>query len=251
MTSFSRIEWTHKTWNPVTGCSSISEGCRNCYARRIARNLRHVGVEKYRNGFRVTLHEKALLNPLKWKKPHIIFVNSMSDVFHEEVPFDYILRIFDVMNRARRHIFHVLTKRSQRLLELNPRIPWSPHIWMGVTVENSDNVFRIDHLRKTDAAIRFLSMEPLLGPVRNLDLEGIDWVIVGGESGPRARPMKKEWVEDVRDQCLEKGVAFFFKQWGGFNKKKNGRILDGRKWEQTPEITPKTPQLTLFPDPPS
>lgn len=246
MVSKTKIEWSHATWNPVTGCSGISEGCRNCYARRIAKRLKSQGVEKYKNGFEVTLHENTLTMPLQLKKPHRIFTCSMADMFNEQVPEEYILRIFNIMKRTRRHIFQVLTKRSKRLLEMNEKLPWGPHIWMGVTVENGDNVYRIDHLRKTGAAIKFLSVEPLLGPLPDLNLQGIDWVILGGESGPRARAMKADWVRDVRDQCIKKGAAFYFKQWGGKDRKKTGRILDGKKWEQMPETEPKNVQLSLF-----
>ena len=230
----SGIEWTESTWNPVTGCSKISLGCRNCYAERMAVRLQAMGQPNYVNGFQLTMHEHALELPLTWKKPSVVFVNSMSDLFHESVPQEFILRTFEIMRRAHWHRFQILTKRSGRLLELDPILPWASNIWMGVSVENSDYMFRIDDLRKTGAATKFLSLEPLLGPLPNLDLEGIDWVIVGGESGLRARPMRAEWVTDIRDQCLEWGVPFFFKQWGGVNKKKAGRELEGRTWDETP-----------------
>ncbi len=231
----SSIEWTESTWNPVTGCSKVSAGCLNCYAERMARRLCAMGQPNYINGFSVTLHEDMLELPLKWKKPQTIFVNSMSDLFHEDVPDDFILRVFEVMNRACWHRFQVLTKRAQRLLRLDPRLAWAPHIWMGVTVENQRCTARIDQLRKTTACLKFLSMEPLLGPVANLDLTGIDWVIVGGESGPGARPIEHEWIAAIRNECLTSNVAFFFKQWGGFNKKRAGRTLDGRIWSQMPQ----------------
>lgn len=230
----SKIEWTESTWNPVTGCTKISIGCRNCYAQRMALRLKAAGSRNYINGFNVTLHDHSLKLPLKWKQPHTIFVNSMSDLFHRDVPFDFISKIFDVMCRAFHHRFQALTKRSHRLLRSSPRLPWPTNVWMGVTVETADYTFRIDHLRQTPAAIKFISFEPLLGPVTNIDLEGIDWVIVGGESGPGARPMRPEWAVDIRDQCLAAGVPFFFKQWGGTNKKKTGRILNGQIWNQIP-----------------
>lgn len=234
MAQKSRIEWTQCTWNPVTGCSKISPGCKNCYAERMAQRLRAMGQPNYRNGFKVTTHEHALQTPLRWKRPSVIFVNSMSDLFHKNVPVSFILKVFDVMAAAPHHQFQILTKRSQRLIELNGRLPWQKHICMGVTVENSDYTFRIDNLRQCSATVKFLSLEPLLGPVPYLNLDGIDWVIVGGESGPGARPMLHEWVTDIRDQCIAASVPFFFKQWGGVNKKKNGRLLDGQTWDQTP-----------------
>jgi len=235
MAQNSKIEWTESTWNPVTGCSKISVGCRNCYAERMALRLKAAGSRNYANGFRVTLHPHTLKIPLRWRQPRTIFVNSMSDLFHKDVPFDFISKIFDVMCQASHHRFQVLTKRSHRLLQLNHKLPWPPNVWMGATVENADCTFRIDHLRQTDAAIKFVSFEPLLGPIPNVDLSGIDWVIVGGESGPGARPMQSEWAVDIRDQCLAANVPFFFKQWGGINKKKNGRTLEGRKWDQMPQ----------------
>ena len=233
----SAIEWTEASWNPVTGCTKISAGCLHCYAERMARRLQAMGHPNYIHGFKVAIHENALDIPLRWKKSRIIFVNSMSDLFHEDVPESFILRVFDVMNKARRHQFQVLTKRSERLAELSPRLPWSDNIWVGVSVENENYTFRIDHLRKVRARVRFLSLEPLLGPIERLDLEGIDWVIVGGESGPGARPMQPEWVRDIRDRCISAGVPFFFKQWGGVNKKKAGRILEGRTWDDIPPLT--------------
>jgi len=231
----SSIEWTESTWNPVTGCSKISPGCKNCYAERMAKRLKAMGQPNYVNGFRVAIHDHVLELPLRWKKPQTIFVNSMSDLFHEDVPFEYVERVFDVMKRAHWHRFQVLTKRAKRLLEFNDQIQWAPNIWMGVSVENQDYVSRIDCLRKTDASVKFLSIEPLLGPLQGLNLKKIDWVIVGGESGPGARPMSPEWVADIRDQCLSQKVAFFFKQWGGVHKKKAGRLLDGKVWNEMPE----------------
>jgi len=234
MAQISKIEWTESTWNPVTGCTKISAGCENCYAERLALRLKAMGQPNYRNGFHVTVHPHVLGVPLRWSKPRTIFVNSMSDLFHEDVPTDFILKVFEVMSRARQHRFQVLTKRSQRLLELSSKLPWPENVWMGVTVENADCIFRMDQLRQTDAEIKFVSFEPLLGPIPDIDLEGIDWAIVGGESGPSARPMRAEWAVDVRDQCLDAEVPFFFKQWGGVNKKKTGRILDGRIWNDMP-----------------
>ena len=230
----SRIEWTEATWNPVTGCTKLSAGCRHCYAESLARRLKAMGQPNYANGFRVTCHDTALQLPLTWRQPRSVFVNSMSDLFHEDVPTDFILRIFEIMRQADRHRFQILTKRSSRLLELDHILPWSPNIWMGVTVENEDCAFRIDDLRRSGAAVKFLSLEPLLGPIRNLDLTAIDWVIVGGESGVGARPMERSWVVEIRDLCRDASVPFFFKQWGGVNKKKAGRELDGRIWSEMP-----------------
>ena len=234
MAQNSKIEWTESTWNPVTGCTKISAGCKNCYAERMALRLKAAGSPNYANGFRVTLHHHALEIPLRWKKPRTIFVNSMSDLFHKNISFDFISKVFDVMRRASHHRFQILTKRSGRLMKLSSRLTWPENVWMGVTVENVDCAFRIKDLRQTPAAIKFISFEPLLGPIPDIDLEGIDWVIVGGESGPRARPMKPQWPIDIRDQCLDADVSFFFKQWGGINKKKTGRILDGRTWDGMP-----------------
>jgi protein gp37 len=230
----SAIEWTESTWNPVTGCTKISPGCDHCYAERLALRLQAMGQPNYANGFGLTLQEHMLELPLRWKLPQVIFVNSMSDLFHKDVPAEYIQRVFDVMRRASQHRFQVLTKRSQRLARLSSRLSWQPNIWMGVSVESREYTFRIDHLRETDAHIKFLSLEPLLGPLTNLNLEGIDWVIVGGESGPGARVMRSEWALDIRDQCKDAGIPFFFKQWGGTNKKKAGRLLDDRTWDEMP-----------------
>ena len=246
MSQQSAIEFTHASWNPVTGCTRISAACKHCYAERFALRLKAMGMHKYRRGFRLTLHEDVLEDPLRWKKPRIIFTASMGDLFHRDVPDSFLMKVFDVMTRANRHIYQILTKRSERLPELNDKIPWAPHIWMGVTVESAVYKFRIEHLRKTGAHIKFLCMEPLLGPVPNLDLRGIQWVIVGGESGPSARPMKEEWAIGIRDQCLRAKVPFYFKQWGGANKKKTGRLLDGKIWDQTPLIQSPIGQLSLF-----
>ncbi len=234
MAQGSAIEWTQSTWNPVTGCTKLSPGCKHCYAERMAERLRAMGQPNYRNGFELTLQPQMLELPLSWKKPQTIFVNSMSDLFHEEVPADYIRDVFDVMRRAHWHRFQVLTKRSERLAELGSTLDWPENVWMGVSAESGRYVHRIEHLRDTPARVRFLSLEPLLGPLPNLDLRGIHWVIVGGESGPRARPMRPEWVVDIRDQCRSAGVSFFFKQWGGLNKKRAGRLLDGRTWDELP-----------------
>ena len=230
----SSIEWTHSTWNPITGCTKVSPGCKNCYAECMARRLQAMGSPNYVNGFRVTHHEHQIEKPLQWKRPMSIFVNSMSDIFHEEVPVDFILKLFRVMKLAGHHRFQLLTKRAERLSALDRKLPWHDNVWMGVTVETADYVSRIDHLRDTGARTKFLSLEPLLGPLPDLDLRGIDWVIVGGESGPRARPMNPEWVTEIRDQCLAADVPFFFKQWGGKNKKKSGRLLEGHTWDQMP-----------------
>jgi protein gp37 len=230
----SAIEWTESTWNPVTGCTKISSGCKHCYAERMAVRLKAMGQPNYVNGFELTIHEHALELPLRWKKPQTIFVNSMSDLFHEDVPTDFILQVFDVMHRARWHKYQILTKRSDRLLELDPYLTWEPNIWMGVSVENKDYIFRIDHLRQTHSLIKFLSLEPLLGPLQRLNLKSIDWVIVGGESGHQARPMDASWVVDIRNQCQKARVPFFFKQWGGPNRKKAGRKLEGRTWDEIP-----------------
>jgi protein gp37 len=232
----SSIEWTESTWNPLTGCDKISPGCKFCYAERMAKRLHGMNQPRYANGFELTLHEDLLELPLSWKRPQRVFVNSMSDMFHKDVPLEFIQKAFDVMRRASWHQFQVLTKRSDRLLELSPSIAWPGNVWMGVSVERQDYVSRIDDLRGTGAAVKFLSLEPLLGPLRDLRLAGIDWVIVGGESGPGARPMDVPWVLDIRAQCRAAGVPFFFKQWGGFNKKKSGRLLEGRTWDEWPRV---------------
>jgi len=230
----SHIEWTESTWNPITGCTKISPGCKLCYAERMAFRLQAMGQPNYRNGFDLTLHERALELPLQWKKPQTIFVNSMSDLFHRDVPLEFVLRVFDVMNRAHWHQFQILTKRAERLLELDPQINWPENVWMGVSVENADYIKRIDFLRQTHASIKFLSCEPLLGALPGLDLQGIHWVIVGGESGPHSRPIESEWVRDIREQCKQVNLPFFFKQWGGTRKKKTGRMLDNRIWDELP-----------------
>jgi protein gp37 len=229
-----RIEWTDSSWNPVTGCTKVSPGCKHCYAERMAARLKAMGQETYSNGFALTLHPAVLAAPLRWRKPRTIFVNSMSDLFHEAVPLEFIQQVFDVMRDAYWHRFQILTKRSARLRELAPSLAWPRNVWMGVSVESPPYLPRIADLNATPAAVKFLSLEPLLGPLHNLDLTAIDWVIVGGESGPGARPIREEWVLEIRDQCITSGVAFFFKQWGGVNKKRAGRVLDGRTWDEMP-----------------
>jgi protein gp37 len=232
----SRIEWTEATWNPTTGCTKISSGCVNCYAEKMAHRLKAMGAEKYSNGFKVTLHEDCLSEPFNWKKPKVIFVNSMSDLFHEKIPTEFIEKVFNVMNENPQHIFQVLTKRAERLNILNSQLSWTSNIWMGVTVENIESKNRIDLLRNTNAAIKFLSCEPLISDLKTIDLKGINWVIVGGESGPKARPMHEDWVLNIFQQCKDSDIPFFFKQWGGVNKKKNGKELKGVIYQEMPEI---------------
>lgn len=233
----SKIEWTNETWNPVTGCSKISSGCKNCYAERMAHRLFNMGVYNYRNQFQVTLHTHSLEIPYKWKKPRTIFVNSMSDLFHKDVPLEFIQQVFKVIEDTPQHQYQILTKRSERLVELTKSLNWSSNLWMGVSVEDEKVMSRIQDLKKCDANIKFLSVEPLIGPLPNLDISGIDWVIVGGESGPRSRPMKPEWVLDIKNNCQENQIPFFFKQWGGVNKKKTGRVLENRTWDEMPLLT--------------
>ena len=234
MATRSTIEWTEVTWNPVTGCTKISHGCKFCYAERMAKRLHAMGMPKYKDGFSVAVHETALTEPLSWRKPRLVFVNSMSDLFHRSVPTDFIESVFDVMNRATQHTFQVLTKRPGRVASLNGRLRWTPNIWLGTSIESTKWLGRLAHLRHTGAQTKFLSVEPLLGPLPDLELSGVDWVIVGGESGPRARPMEADWVREIRDNCLRNKVPFFFKQWGGVFKKRTGRTLDGRTWDQLP-----------------
>ena len=238
MSSTSKIEWTEVTWNPVTGCTKISDGCKHCYAERMALRLQAVGMRKYRQGFKVAEHHSALTEPMTWKKPRLVFVNSMSDLFHEAVSTDFIQSVFSVMNQASQHTFQVLTKRPERVLECQADIRWTPNIWLGVSIESDRWLNRLALLKKTDARIKFLSLEPLLGPLSTINLVGIDWVIVGGESGPRARPMDEVWVQDIRDNCQKNKVAFFFKQWGGTFKKRTGRLLNGRTWDDMPALCP-------------
>jgi protein gp37 len=230
----SSIEWTESTWNPVTGCTKISPGCKHCYAERMALRLQAMGQRNYANGFELTLQEHALELPLRWKQPQMVFVNSMSDLFHEEVPLSFIQRVFGVMERAHWHRFQVLTKRAERLAESSGELRWPENVWMGVSIESDKYCYRADLLRRTEAPIKFLSLEPLLGPLPNLDPSGIDWVIVGGESGPGARPMAERWVLDIKGQCRASAVPFFFKQWGGVNKKVAGRLLRGRAYDEMP-----------------
>ena len=241
-----RIEWTEATWNPTTGCTKVSLRCQHCYAERMAHRLQAMGQARYRNGFRITPHEEALKLPLKWRQPQMVFVNSMSDLFHEDLPLDFIQRVFAVMVEAHRHTFQILTKRARRLVCLMDRLPWAQNIWMGVSVENADYVWRIEQLRRVPACLRFVSLEPLLGPIDGLPLDGIGWVIVGGESGPKARPMDTDWCRSIRDQCVSGGVPFFFKQWGGTNKKAAGRLLDGRTWDESPGTRTLPDEGSLF-----
>ncbi len=238
------IEWTNATWNPVTGCTKISAGCDNCYAERFAERFRGVKGHPYEDGFDLTLRPERLDQPLKWRRPRMIFVNSMSDLFHKQVPSGFVDRVFDAMERADRHTYQVLTKRSSLMRRyINTRYSGGQapsHIWLGTSVEDGTKLSRVRHLRETAAGVRFLSVEPLIGPIPRLDLDGIHWVIVGGESGPRARPMHPEWVQDIRDQCLDARVPFFFKQWGGLRPKSGGRTLDGQEWDQWPTKRPYT-----------
>lgn len=226
------IEWTDRTWNPATGCTKVSPGCKNCYAETLTKRFRNT----FPNGFRFTLHPERLYEPLKWRRPSLVFVNSMSDLFHEDMPDEFLLAVFEVMVSCPQHTFQVLTKRAERLLELASELPWPDNVWMGVSVENQKFAWRVDALRQSPAKVKFLSCEPLLGPLQ-LDLRGIDWVITGGESGPRHRPVDVDWVRSIRDQCLEANVAFFHKQWGGAQPKSRGRELDGRTWDEMPTGT--------------
>ncbi len=228
------IEWTETTWNPVTGCTKISDGCLNCYAERMSKRLQAMGQKKYTNGFEVTIHPDVLDEPNHWTKDRLVFVCSMSDLFHDEVPLVYIQEVFDVMEKNPDHTFQVLTKRSERFVKIADKLPWPNNIWLGVTVENSKYVYRIDDLRNTPAKVKFISAEPLLSDLPYLNLRNIHWVIVGGESGPASRPIEKKWVTSIRDQCTEANVAFFFKQWGGIQKKKAGRTIDGKVYSEMP-----------------
>lgn len=238
MSTNSRIEWTETTWNPVTGCTKISQGCKHCYADRMSRRLQAMGVPKYRDGFAVAIHPQVLRDPLRWRKPRLVFVNSMSDLFHQAVPTSFVEAVFAVMNAAPQHTFQVLTKRPARVQSLNSRLRWTPNIWLGTSIESDDWLGRLDCLRETGAHTKFLSLEPLLGPLPGLTLDGVDWVIAGGESGPGARPMHADWVRHIRDRCVDSDVPFFFKQWGGVFKKRTGRTLDGRVWDQFPNSQP-------------
>lgn len=234
----SSIEWTEMTWNPTTGCDKITTGCKFCYAELMSHRLKAMGVEKYKDDFKVRIHESELSTPYTWKKPRVVFVNSMSDLFHKEVPIEFIQKVFKVMKDNPQHVFQILTKRADllRYYDCEGWIHWTHNIWMGVSVENENVLSRIDLLRDTSAKVKFLSCEPLISPLPNLNLKGIDWVIVGGESGRKPRPMEPEWADSIKEQCQHANVAFFFKQWGGKNKKKAGRELDGRTWDEMPEV---------------
>jgi protein gp37 len=233
----SKIEWTEDTWNPTTGCTKISDGCKHCYAKRMTKRLQAMGVDKYMLGFnKIVTHLDTLKTPYSWKKPRMVFVNSMSDLFHKDIPVSFIKDVFSVMNDCSSHTFQVLTKRPERLAEISNQLNWTPNIWMGVTIENNATLNRANYLRITDAKVKFLSIEPLLEKLHNLDLNYIDWVIVGGESGPGARLLKPDWVTSIRDLCESSSTSFFFKQWGGVNKKKNGRLLDNRQWSEMPNL---------------
>jgi protein gp37 len=235
--SATKIEWTEATWNPVTGCSKVSPGCLNCYAERMAKRLQAMGQPNYRDGFAVRTHDHTLELPVSWARPRMVFVNSMGDLFHEEVPVDFVKRVFEVMERTPWHTYQLLTKRAERLAEVASLLPWPENVWMGVTVEDNERLSRVERLREILSVVKFLSIEPLLGPLPDLNLDGSDWVRVGGESGPRARPMRQEWVCSLRDACIGAGVPFFFKQWGGTRKKVAGRTLEGDIWEQMPRET--------------
>lgn len=253
MADKSTIEWTEATWNPTTGCDRISSGCDNCYALTLARRLKAMGSAKYQNdgdprtsgpGFKVTIHEDTLDVPLRWREPRTVFVNSMSDLFHARVPLDYVRRVFDVMAATPRHTYQVLTKRASRLARLAPQLEWPGNVWMGVSVESTAELHRVDSLRVVPAAVRFVSAEPLLGPLTGIDLAGVHWLIAGGESGPRARPVAPDWVRALRDTCLLSDTAFFFKQWGGRTPKARGRLLDGQTWDEMPARRDLTPALS-------
>jgi protein gp37 len=231
----STIEWTELTWNPTTGCNKISAGCKFCYAETMTRRLKAMGVDKYKNGFKLRTHISELEKPYTWSGNKVVFVNSMSDLFHADVPLSFIQQVFEVMNDLPQHTFQVLTKRADILLEHHKSLNWTPNIWMGVSVEDERVLERVSLLKKTNAQTKFLSCEPLIGPLGKLNVRGIDWVIVGGESGAGSRPMKEEWVTQIQAKCIKENVPFFFKQWGGFNKKKAGRELQGRTWDEMPE----------------
>ena len=243
----SKIEWTDATWNPVTGCNKVSPGCQRCYAERLAGRLQRMGNPKYSEGFAVTLHPDTLELPLHWRKPRTIFVNSMSDLFHDKVPDEFVRQVFDVMECAHWHCYQVLTKRPERAVSMNSQLPWPEQVWLGVSVESERYVHRVDLLRETDAAVKFLSLEPLLGPLPALNLDGINWVIVGGESGPGARPMDGDWAREIREQCVVARVPFHFKQWGGVFKKRHGRPLDGRTWDEMPRLSAPQQEDAQYP----
>lgn len=244
MSDRSTIEWTEATWNPVTGCTKVSPGCAHCYAETFAERFRGVPGHPYEQGFDLKLWPNRLGLPLRWRAPRMIFVNSMSDLFHEDVPEDYIRQVFMVMELASHHTFQVLTKRHERLARLAPELPWPGNVWIGVSIENRRFVHRADALRRVEAAVRFISAEPLLGPLEGLDLSDIDWLIAGGESGARRRPVRAEWLRCLRDRCLAEGIAFFFKQWGGRTSKVGGRILDGQEWSQVPTPRSTAPEAS-------
>ena len=229
-----KIEWTDTVWNPTTGCTKISPGCNNCYAERMALRLHAMGNKKYINGFNLSMHNDLVYKPLEWKSPKIIFVNSMSDLFHEDVSDNFIFRIFETMSEAYWHKFQILTKRSNRLIDLDNKISWPKNAWIGVSVENDSYLYRIKELQKIKTRNKFISFEPLLGKIKDIDLNFIEWVIVGGESGPQSRKIEEEWVLHIRDECLKNETPFFFKQWGGVNKRKTGRKLEGRYWNEVP-----------------
>ncbi|WP_243546180.1 DUF5131 family protein [Pseudodesulfovibrio tunisiensis] len=230
----SKIEWTEATWNPLTGCTKISPGCEHCYAETMAKRLQSMHSPNYQNGFKLTLHPQTLGIPTTWKQPRLVFVNSMSDLFHKDVPISFIQKVFFVIQSTPQHTYQVLTKRSKRLREVAKQLEWPKNLWMGVSIENNDYCYRAKNLATVPSAVKFLSLEPLLGPLPDLDLDKIDWVIVGGESGPKARPMQEEWVLTIKNKCIEEKVPFFFKQWGGKNKKKAGRLLEGTTWDEAP-----------------
>lgn len=254
MADRSAIEWTEATWNPTTGCDRISAGCDNCYALTLAKRLKAMGSPKYQQdgdprtsgpGFGVALHDDALKVPFKWREPRVVFVNSMSDLFHARVPVSFVHRVFEIMAETPWHTYQVLTKRASRLAKLAPDLPWPPNVWMGVSIEDARHADRLDHLRTVPAVVRFVSAEPLIGPLQGIDLTGVDWLIAGGESGPRARPLAVEWLRHLRDSCIQAGVPFFFKQWGGRTPKAGGRELDGRTWDEMP--TPRRQGQLLAP----
>lgn len=242
MAKKTHIEWTQMTWNPVTGCTKVSQGCKHCYAERMAKRLKAMGSKRYQQGFKITLQEDLVDLPRKWKQPRVVFVNSMSDLFHPEVPLEFIAKVFKTMVECHQHQFQVLTKRSERLKEVCDQLPWPENVWMGVSVEDERVIHRVTDLQQVPAAVRFLSCEPLIGPLDRLPLANIHWVIVGGESGPKSRPMEKEWVHSIKHQCDQADVAFFFKQWGGVRKDLTGRELEGKTYNDMPKT-----KLTLLP----
>jgi protein gp37 len=241
MADNSAIAWTQATWNPVTGCDPVSPGCAHCYAKTFAERWRGIPGHPYEQGFDIRFWPERLEQPIKWTRPRMIFVNSMSDLFHEEIPLSYIEQVFEVMGRASQHTFQILTKRHERLAEVADALDWHANVWIGVSIENRRFVHRADYLREVDAAVRFISAEPLLGPLEGLDLSGIGWLIAGGESGPGHRPVRREWLRELRDRCQDEGVAYFFKQWGGHRPKSGGRELDGETWSQMPQARSLAP----------